>query len=113
VSPSHGSISPENTEQRVFATVDWSKLDEGLSEATINFTAVSGNPPTTLLVPAFIVANKTSAPSTFKGKKVVPDFDLTDIDQVSSRAEERSPSRQNMQREKIPWQAWYGECCPA
>ncbi|KAJ7699298.1 hypothetical protein B0H17DRAFT_1006233 [Mycena rosella] len=67
LSPSHGSISPTNTEQRVFASVDWSQLDEGLSEAAINFTAVSGNPPTTLLVPAFIVANKTTVPSSFKG----------------------------------------------
>ncbi|KAF7369800.1 GH115-C domain-containing protein [Mycena venus] len=66
VSPSHGSISPGHTEQRVFANVDWSQLDEGLSEATVNFTAVSGSPPTTLLVQAFFVANKTSLPSDFK-----------------------------------------------
>ncbi|KAJ7146212.1 hypothetical protein C8R44DRAFT_9545 [Mycena epipterygia] len=67
VSPGHGSISPSNTEQRVFVTVDWSQLEEGIHEAAINFTAVSGNPPTTLLVPAFIMANKTDVPSTFKG----------------------------------------------
>ncbi|KAJ6564988.1 hypothetical protein DFH09DRAFT_1475574 [Mycena vulgaris] len=67
LSPTHGSISPSNTEQRVFATVDWSKLGDGLSTAAINFTAVSGTPPTTLLVPAFFVANKTSVPAGFKG----------------------------------------------
>ncbi|KAJ7488053.1 hypothetical protein FB451DRAFT_1126447 [Mycena latifolia] len=67
VSPAHGSISPANTEQRVFASVDWSQLGEGLNDATITFTAVSGTPPTSLVVPAFIVVNKTSVPAGFKG----------------------------------------------
>ncbi|KAJ7454980.1 hypothetical protein B0H11DRAFT_257884 [Mycena galericulata] len=67
VTPSHGSISPNNTEDRVFVDVDWSHLEEGVNQGTINFTAVSGNPPTTLLVQAFIAANKTDLPSSFKG----------------------------------------------
>ncbi|KAJ7092468.1 hypothetical protein B0H15DRAFT_175137 [Mycena belliarum] len=67
VSPSHGFVSPQHPEQRVFATVDWSMLDEGLSEGVVNFTAVSGNPPTTMFVPVTIMANKTSVPSNFTG----------------------------------------------
>ncbi|KAJ7245615.1 glycoside hydrolase family 115 protein [Mycena haematopus] len=67
VSPSHGSISPTNTEERVFASVDWSQLPDGLSFANISFTAMSGTPPTTTEYPAFIVANKTSVPGGFKG----------------------------------------------
>ncbi|KAJ7866061.1 hypothetical protein B0H14DRAFT_2347693 [Mycena olivaceomarginata] len=67
VSPTHGSISPANPEERVFASVDWTKLPEGLSSANITFTAVSGSPPTTMMFPAFIVANKTSVPVGFKG----------------------------------------------
>jgi hypothetical protein len=47
--------------------VDWSKLPEGLSNANITFTAVSGTPPTTMTFPAFILANKTSVPTGFKG----------------------------------------------
>ncbi|KAJ6625989.1 hypothetical protein B0H10DRAFT_2430075 [Mycena sp. CBHHK59/15] len=67
LSATHGSISPSNTEQRIFATVDWSQLPAGLSEAAINFTATSGNPPTKQMTPAFIVANKTDVPAGFKG----------------------------------------------
>ncbi|KAJ6484507.1 hypothetical protein C8R47DRAFT_1280830 [Mycena vitilis] len=67
VSPSHGSISPTNTEQRVFASVNWSQLPEGVSNANITFTAVSENPATTMSFPAFIVANKTSVPAGFTG----------------------------------------------
>ncbi|KAJ7730249.1 hypothetical protein DFH07DRAFT_174950 [Mycena maculata] len=69
LSQSQGSISPNNTEERVFVSVDWDQLDEGLTEGAINFTAggVADNPPTTLLVPVYIVANKTSVPAGFKG----------------------------------------------
>ncbi|KAF8192809.1 hypothetical protein K438DRAFT_2017963 [Mycena galopus ATCC 62051] len=75
MSPDHGSISPSNTEQRVFATIDWDQLDDGLTAATVNFTAISavnytttlGNPTTTWLVQAFFVANKTGVPAGFTG----------------------------------------------
>ncbi|KAJ7607358.1 hypothetical protein FB45DRAFT_948146 [Roridomyces roridus] len=66
VTPSHGSISPNNTEDRVFLEVNWNEFEAG-AQATVNFTAVSGNPPTTLLVQAFIVPNKTEVPADFKG----------------------------------------------
>ncbi|KAK7046476.1 GH115-C domain-containing protein [Favolaschia claudopus] len=67
VSPSHGSISPTNPEQRVFASVDWSQLPDGLSNANITFTATSSNPLQKMTFPAFIVANKTSIPADFRG----------------------------------------------
>ncbi|KAF7349457.1 GH115-C domain-containing protein [Mycena sanguinolenta] len=71
VSPSHGSISPSNTEERVFVSVDWDQLPEGISSANITFTAVTPvnthTVPVTLEYPAFIVANKTSVPAGFKG----------------------------------------------
>ncbi|KAJ7135657.1 glycoside hydrolase family 115 protein [Mycena epipterygia] len=67
LSATRGSISPAHTEQRVVASVDWSQLEEGLSGATINFTAMSGSPSTTLVVPVFIVVNKTGVPTGFKG----------------------------------------------
>ncbi|KAF8193215.1 glycoside hydrolase family 115 protein [Mycena galopus ATCC 62051] len=71
VSPSHGSISPTNTEERVFVSVDWDQLPEGLTTANITFTAVSGSPPTTLEYPAFILANKTGFPVVLKASGVV------------------------------------------
>ncbi|KAJ6563652.1 hypothetical protein DFH09DRAFT_478550 [Mycena vulgaris] len=72
LSPSHGSVSPKNKEQRVVASVDWSELTDGLNAAEITFTALSGNSPvnetySTSIYSTFIVANKTSVPSTFKG----------------------------------------------
>ncbi|KAJ7206913.1 hypothetical protein GGX14DRAFT_456996 [Mycena pura] len=69
VSPAHGSISPSNTEVRVFASVDWDRLPPGLSFANVTFTAhgVPASPPVTTSYPAFFVANKTSVPAGFKG----------------------------------------------
>ncbi|KAJ6476888.1 hypothetical protein C8R45DRAFT_906591 [Mycena sanguinolenta] len=71
VSPSHGSISPSNTEERVFVSIDWDQLPEGISVGNITFTAVTPvtpeTVPVTLEYPAFIVANKKSVPSGFKG----------------------------------------------
>jgi hypothetical protein len=113
VSTSHGSISPNNTEIRVFANVDWSKAEEGLNFGAINFTAVSGKPETTLLVPVFIVANKTNVPSTFKGMEIPARWTRVLISmQVSSRAEERSPSKLSTPHETTLWQTWSGESCP-
>ncbi|CAK5271250.1 unnamed protein product [Mycena citricolor] len=77
LSPNHGSISPSsNQEVRVFARVDWTKLDEGLSTAALNFTAFGadkkvltvnafGSPRD--LVQTFIVANKTTPSAGFQG----------------------------------------------
>ncbi|CAK5269584.1 unnamed protein product [Mycena citricolor] len=63
-------------EVQIFARVDWTKLDEGLSTAVLNFTAFGpdnkvltvnafGSPRN--LVQAFIVANKTTPSAGFKG----------------------------------------------
>ncbi|KAG6840546.1 hypothetical protein C0991_005863 [Blastosporella zonata] len=63
-----GSISPSNTEERVFISVkDWDSLVVGANTAVFTFTAIaSGQPP--LAVPVTLVATKQAAlPNGFKG----------------------------------------------
>ncbi|KZP03079.1 glycoside hydrolase family 115 protein [Athelia psychrophila] len=64
--PSKGSISPTNTEIRVEASVDWSKIT-GAQQATINFTATAPGQPLQL-TQAYFVANHTVPQADFKGK---------------------------------------------
>ncbi|KAF7966554.1 hypothetical protein HWV62_37875 [Athelia sp. TMB] len=66
LTPSKGSISPTNTEIRVEASVDWSKLS-GAEQATINFTASAPGQPLQL-TRAYFIANHTVVQSGFKGK---------------------------------------------
>ena len=68
-SATKGSISTENTEQRVFFTPNWSQIS-GTQMAQINFTAVARGQPT-LIQSVVFVANKTDLPSGFKGKPLV------------------------------------------
>ncbi|KAI0791027.1 hypothetical protein C8Q75DRAFT_890923 [Abortiporus biennis] len=65
LSPAKGSISPSSPEQRVFASVDWSKLS-GSATASITFTAVAANQPNSAQTVIFN-AQHTSVPSGFKG----------------------------------------------
>ncbi|KAF7967844.1 hypothetical protein HWV62_32922, partial [Athelia sp. TMB] len=65
LTPSKGSISPTNTEIRVEATVDWSKLS-GAEQATINFTASAPGQPLQL-TQAYFIANHTVAGSGLLG----------------------------------------------
>ncbi|KZP08810.1 glycoside hydrolase family 115 protein [Athelia psychrophila] len=66
LTPSKGSISPTNTEIRVEASVDWSKIT-GAQQATINFTATAPGQPLQL-TQAYFVANHTVPQADFKGK---------------------------------------------
>ena len=67
LTPSEGTVSSKNPEQRVFGTVsDWSQLGAGSNAAQITFTATaSGQPP--LPVTAMFYAVKNSPSSGFKG----------------------------------------------
>lgn len=65
ISPSKGSISPSNPEQRVFLSVDWSKVS-GVQTAALTFTATPQN-QSRLSVSATLTANHTVVPSDFKG----------------------------------------------
>ncbi|KAI0742887.1 hypothetical protein C8Q80DRAFT_1191287 [Daedaleopsis nitida] len=65
ISPAKGSISPSSPEQRVFLSVDWSKVS-GVQTAMINFAAnVQDQPP--MSVPVSFTANHTVVPSGFSG----------------------------------------------
>lgn len=64
-STASGNISPSNPEQRVFLSVDWSKVT-GAQTAVINFTAKASGQPD-LSVPLTFVANHTVPPSDFHG----------------------------------------------
>ncbi|KAJ3551132.1 hypothetical protein NM688_g4903 [Phlebia brevispora] len=66
LSPAKGSISPSQPEQRVFVSVDWSQLPEGVAFATITFDATATGQPL-LSVPVSFVANKTVVPDDFHG----------------------------------------------
>lgn len=79
LSPTKGSISSSNTEQRVFISVtDWSAVGAG-AIATVTFNATAtGNQKAltavaqdTLSVPVSLVANRTQAPSGFSGKGLI------------------------------------------
>lgn len=76
LSPTRGSISTSNPEQRVFASVpDWSKLAAGANFATLTFTATAKNQLVNVLtVPVVFAANNTKSalPSNFKGKLLKP-----------------------------------------
>jgi hypothetical protein len=61
-----GSISPSKPEQRVYATVDWSKAPAGTSFASIQLNAtVSGQPAQSFTF--FATAIKNTVPEGFKG----------------------------------------------
>ena len=60
-----GSISPSSPEQRVFLSVDWSKVS-GAEAALLRFTAKPEN-QTTMSVTVTLVANNTQVPSGFSG----------------------------------------------
>ncbi|KAI0946298.1 hypothetical protein AcV7_010311 [Taiwanofungus camphoratus] len=65
LSPAQASISPSSPEQRVFATVDWSKVT-GVESALISFNAtVQDQPPMSFT--ATLIANHTEVPSGFTG----------------------------------------------
>ncbi|PPQ73060.1 hypothetical protein CVT26_014652 [Gymnopilus dilepis] len=68
-SPSKGSISPNNPEQRVFINVDWSKLSGGNSFAVVNFNASAPGefPLGPEQVAVTFIATKNSPSSGFKG----------------------------------------------
>lgn len=68
-SPAKGSISPNTTEQRVFISVDWSKLSTGDSFAQIDFNASAPGefPLGPESEPMFFVATKNTVTSGFKG----------------------------------------------
>ena len=65
LTPSKGSVSPSQPEQRVFVSVDWSKLT-GVGTAQITFTATASKQPASM-VPVMVVANHTTVPSGFSG----------------------------------------------
>ncbi|KAJ3557630.1 hypothetical protein NM688_g1372 [Phlebia brevispora] len=65
LSPTEGSISPSNPEQRVFISVDWPNVS-GVQNATIFFTANAQGQPAEVQNLTF-TANHTTVPSGFKG----------------------------------------------
>ncbi|KAJ8073009.1 hypothetical protein PM082_019877 [Marasmius tenuissimus] len=68
LSDTGGSISPDNTEKRIFISIpDWSQVGSETGVALINFTAKGS--PKDLVVPLTLTVNNTqnSLPSTFKG----------------------------------------------
>lgn len=65
ISPNKGSVSPSSPEQRVFFSVDWSKVTT-TQATTVTFTAVSPGQPNLITTLTF-TANHTSVPSDFKG----------------------------------------------
>ncbi|KAI0758973.1 hypothetical protein C8Q74DRAFT_277496 [Fomes fomentarius] len=66
VSPSKGSISPAHPEQRVYVSVDWSKVAEGAHGATVTIEAtVKGKVVNS--VPVEVTANKAVVPEGFTG----------------------------------------------
>lgn len=68
LSATHGSISPTNSELRIFISVpDWSDLSVGANSAQITFNATAEGQPL-MSTDAFFVATKTVVPSSFKGK---------------------------------------------
>lgn len=65
ISPAKGSISPNSPEQRVFLSVDWSKVT-GVQSTVINFAAdVQGQ--STMSVTVTFTANHTVVPGGFSG----------------------------------------------
>jgi len=67
ITPSSGSISPSDneTEFRIFLSVDWSQVT-GVENAVINFNATIPNQPE-MTTQAYFVANHTVPASGFKG----------------------------------------------
>ncbi|KAI0772430.1 hypothetical protein BD413DRAFT_42662 [Trametes elegans] len=65
ISPANGSISPSSPEQRVFLSVDWSKVS-GVETAALTFTATPQN-QSQMSVPVSLTANHTLVPGGFKG----------------------------------------------
>ncbi|KAJ3487914.1 hypothetical protein NLI96_g3210 [Meripilus lineatus] len=65
LSTTKGSISPQNPEQRVFVSVDWSQVS-GSQTATIRFTAVAAKQPNLVQTVSFTAVHNT-VPSDFRG----------------------------------------------
>ena len=66
-SPSSGYITPNAPETYVYASVDWSQLENTtLVTAFINFNATAANQPM-MSQQVYFMANYTSAPSNFTG----------------------------------------------
>lgn len=65
ITPEKGSISPDAPEQRVFLSVDWSKVS-GVQTAMIKFAANAQDQPP-MSVPVSFTANHTVVPSGFSG----------------------------------------------
>ena len=68
ITPTQASLSPSNPEQRVFLSVDWSKVT-GVQSAKLNFKATIQNDPLhkTQSVSVTLVANHTVVPNDFHG----------------------------------------------
>lgn len=66
LSTTKGSISPQNPEQRVFVSVDWSQVS-GSQTATIRFTAVAAKQPNLVQTVSFTAVHNT-VPSDFRGE---------------------------------------------
>ena len=67
LSPSSGYITPNAPETYVYASVDWSELENTTSvTAFINFNATAANQPM-MSQQVYFMANYTSAPSNFTG----------------------------------------------
>lgn len=68
LSPSSGYVSPSALEQYVYASVDWSQLEDTTSaNAFVNFNATAANQPM-MSQQVYFTANYTSAPSDFTGR---------------------------------------------
>ena len=69
VEPAQGSISTGHPEERVFVSVDWSKVT-GVQTATVTITATS-NGRVVQRVPVALTANHTVVPEGFHGESWV------------------------------------------
>ncbi|TFY76148.1 hypothetical protein EWM64_g7865 [Hericium alpestre] len=65
VTPTHGLLSPQNPEQRVQITVDWSQVSDVSSAVILLNATAKGQPPFSM--PLTFTANHTKVPSGFKG----------------------------------------------
>ena len=69
LTPNKGSVSSNNPEVRVEATVDWDALAAGNSTAVITFNSAStGQPPMT--IPVTFIATKNTVPGDFHGMSI-------------------------------------------
>lgn len=106
LTPTKGSISSEVPEQRVFVSVDWSKVT-GSQDATIIFTAVATKQPNLVQTVGFTAVHNT-APDSFKGKVFSrPLMIWPGVHTIHSKDSLKvtgvSPLRLPMQRGISPW----------